>query len=404
MSLYQADIFDPKIEFLLEKTGRVLRVSEYSVRSDFINAVDSFSFRYFTENTTDLDNLLMQPVTFQVDGRPQVVGRIEADEVGDQGSSIACEGRDYIADLVECNIDPKFILKEGMTLLQAIVDICSPCGITGIAAPGARVDARTGMPGAGTQEMHRLTKKDIKDLKPVAGRGIYEVCAEILARFGLTLQPTLSRSSVAVQPPTYDKPAMGRLTRRLGDVSKNTIVSGSRRRDYSSLPTCAVLTAKQGVPVEKGGAKGVLSRWNLADGVSDFPEEVKRILADAVTVGRREPGISGQIPGGQLYRLLYLQDDKVSKTSEHVSHAMMRAIADRMRSTLSYRCTVRGHTNPATGYTWANDTIMDIDDDMARVHEPLWCHAVTFRGSKKEGPLTDLEFLRPWSYQVYSDV
>lgn len=403
MSQYQRTLDDPKFEVVLDKTGRSLSVSEYTLSSSFLEPTDSFSFRYYSENWDDLRGLEMQPVTLRINDRPQVIGRIEKTTRGNQGSSVFCEGRDYIAELIECNVDPKFILKSGTPLLTAIINLCAPCGIVGAQAPSARIDARTGLPGAGVAEMHQLTKKEVSDLKLKSGRGIYEVSEELLARFGLTLQPILSRSGICIQPPSYDKPSVGRIVRTRGGTSSNLVISGEASRDYSSLPTHCLLTGKQGAPVEKGGTRGTIARWNLADELTDSPAEVKSILREAIASGRREPNEVGQIPGGNLYRLLYHQDDQIGKTQEQLVNAQYRAIAERMKNTLTYTCTVRGHVNPATGYTWANDTMLDIDDDMADVHEPLWCHKVMFKNSIEEGPTTAMEFLRPWSYVVWGE-
>lgn len=400
---YQRTDQDPIVDIVLEKSGRILRVEDYTIRSDFLTSTDSFSFTYYSEDDANLDGLEMQPVTIRVNGRPYVIGRIEKTTCGDNGSAVSCEGRDYIADLVECNVDPKLILQDGMTLMSAILALCAPCGITDIAAPGVRVDERTGKPGAGSVEMHRLTATEAYELKPKAGRGIYEVCEEILARFGLTLQPSNRRNLITIQPPSYDNPAIGRLSRTRGKALGNSITSGAASRDYSSFPTCALFTGKQGKPVETGGAKGVFRPWDIASVVGDMPAEMQRILAGAITAGRRDPDVLEAIPEGELYRLMYFKDDKIAKSNDHVENALRRAIADRVKETLRYRCKVRGHTDPTTGYTWCNDTKVEIDDDPARVHEELWCYSVELTGSKSSGPMSSLEFLRPWSYQVYAE-
>lgn len=390
---------DPKFEVVLTKSGRVLQVGEYRYTQDFLGATDSFSFRYYSENPDNLAGLEMQPVMLQIEGRPQLLGRIDATDSGDHGSSVLCEGRDYIADLIESNVDPKLLLKDGMTLEQALLLLLSPCGIVTIEDQGKVISSRTGKYIKPIKS--RIDEKTIKDLKPTSGRGINEVAEEILARFGLMLQPSFDRTAVVVQGPTYDQDPIGRIARTKGEPNTNLVMSARARRDFSSFPTHAVFTGKQGAPVELGGAKGVMTRWDMYDVLETFPAELRDIVRGAIVQGRRLPGDTKAILEGALYRLLYFRDDHVGKTNEQISHSMMRAISDRLKETLVYKAKLRGHINPATGYNWAVDTIIDVDDDQARVHEPLWCHRADFANSKAEGPTVELTMIRPRSFQIY---
>jgi hypothetical protein len=392
---------DPKLEILLEKSGRVLSVNEYTLSQDFTGSTDSFSFTYYSDKPELLRGLELQPVTIRIDGRTQFIGRIDATTRGDNGSAVTCEGRDYLSDLVESNVDPKCILRDGMPLQDAILYLCAPCGITTIESPAERISAKTGKPV--NVGLHKLTAAEVKDDKPEAGRGIYQVCEELLARFGLTLQPTIRRSAVVIQPPTYDTASIGRIARTFGEPRKNLVISGRARRDYSSFPTHAVFTGKQGTPVDIGGAKGTISpRWDMFEFLDKYPTEIKTIVRDAIVQGRMSPGETSTATNGALYRLLYFQDPK-AKTASHIANSMMRAISDRLKSTLTYECTVRGHSDPITGYTWAPDTMVDVADDMSDINEPLWCKSVTFANSRQSGPTTALTFLRPKTFQIYWD-
>ncbi len=402
MTQYQTINDDPIFEVVLEKTGRALRVSEYTLTTDFMSATDSFSFTYYSENRDDLRGLEMQPVLLRINGRTQLVGRIEKTVRGESGSAVKCEGRDYISDLIECNVDPKAILRDGMGLTDAILYMCLPCGISEIATPGDRIDARTGKPGAGPKTLHKLTQKQLKDIKPSAGIGVYETCELLLARFGLTMQPVMDRMKIALQPPSFDQPPVGRLVRSVGQANGNLLIDGSASRDYSSMPTYSIFTGKQGLVAEQGGAKGTVVYWDLETNIPKECSEVVGILKGAIYSGRRDPDASGPAPGGSLYRLLYHRDDHYGKTHEQIANSQKRAIAERLKSTLTYSCTVRGHINPVTGYTWCNDTILEIDDDMADVHEPLWCHSCVFSNSR-QGPTTRMDFVRPWSYGIYHE-
>ena len=392
--------FDPKFEVELEYSGRTLEVEDYELTQTFTGSVDTFEFTYYSQNPEDLAFLELQPVTIRINGRTQFIGRIDATEQGDS-SAITCQGRNYIADLVECNVDPKVILKEGMTLQDAILLLCAPCGITAIESPGERISSRTGK--VVNMALHPLTSKEVKDYKPKAGRGIYEVCSELLARFGLTMQPTIRRSAVSIQPPTYDQDSLGRLSSTKGGASGNLIISAKARRDYSSFPTSVIFTGKQGGAAEVGGAKGSITKWNMSDVLDVYPEELRNVVTSVIVQGYNDPINPKTVSDGGLYRLLYFQDD-TGKTPTQNANAMMREISERLVETLVYTCTVRGHDNPVTGYTWSNDIIADIDDDMRNVHEPLWCRSVTMRNRKKGGgPTAQMTFVRPSTYQLFSE-
>lgn len=392
---------DPRFDVVLQKSDRILQVQEYTYAQDFLGAMDAFSFVYYNEDISLTRGLELQPVVLRINERPQVYGRIDVTERGDDGSSVHCEGRDYLADLVECNIDPKCILRDGMTLEQAVLLLTGTCGITSITDSSGRISARTGK--ATGKKPLTISAKAVSDFKPVAGRGIYEVLEELLARFGYLAQPSIGRSSLAIQAPTYEQPSIGRIVRTVDSPNKNLLISGRARCDYSSLPTHALFTGKQGSPVETGGAKGCLSEWSALESSSAYGSTFSGIVDAAVISGRSNPNSPTAVADGSLYRLLYFNDQKVGKTAEQITNARARAVGERLKKTLRYTCKLRGHVNPVTGYTWSVDTMLDVDDDMADVHEQLWVHKATFRCSRNEGPTTALEMIRPKTYVVSGD-
>jgi prophage tail gpP-like protein len=73
---------------------------------------------------------------------------------------------------------------------------------------------------------------------------------------------------------------------------------------------------------------------------------------------------------------------------------MRRAISDRAKDTLVYTCTMPGHRDRQTGAVYAIDTLVDVNDDIREVHEPLWVIGRKFRYSASEGAVTDLTMIR----------
>jgi|GEM_PF-2487231 len=397
---------EPILEVVLEKSGRVLKPSEYSYTQDFLDATDSFSFTIYSEKTEDLHGLELQPVELLIDGKRQMLGRIEKTTCGgDQyGSAVHCEGRDYLADLVECNVDPLTILPEGKNLEQAILYLAGPCGITKIEDQSPRYTTRT---GKYVNPMDaKLSSKQVKDLRPEAGKGLMDALTTLCARYGVMIQPALERDTVVVQAPSYEWESHSRLVRGIGATKSNLIISGTASRDYSKVPTHCIFTGKQGNASEKGGAKGTMRVWDLfGDWIPVAGDELRSILENAVYHGRVNPDATRATeaaPGGVIYRMLYFLD-RHAKTQEQIERSQLRAVSERLKDTLRYEATVRGHVNPQSGYVWGCDTMIDVDDSMTNVHEQLWCHRAVFANSSKNGPTTTLSMIRGGSFMVYAD-
>ena len=393
---------DPKFCIKLQKTGRLLLPQSYSYTQDFLSASDAFSFVYYDTNPSNTRGLELQPVEISIDGRLHMLGRIEkTTRGGEYGAGVFCEGRDYMSDLVECNIDPRCIVKDGTTLKDAVLYLLAPCGILEINDQSLRLSSRTGKYFSPIDE--KLSAKQVKDLRPEAGKGVYETVETLLARYGLMLQPSIDRNTVIVQGPSYIYGSVGRIYRHAGDPNDNLVISATATRDFSSMPTTCIFTGKQGTAVEKGGAKGLFRQWNMfSEWVPYVAQELADILTGMVFDGRNPIDEPKKVLGSTFYRLLYFLDHH-AKTQEQIERSQLRAVSDRLKDTLRYEVTVRGHTNPVTGLCWSNDTILEISDDMCDVHEDLWCYRVTFANSKDSGPTTKLSMIRSKSFMVYAD-
>jgi hypothetical protein len=214
------------------------------------------------------------------------------------------------------------------------------------------------------------------------------------------LQPSLDRSTVIVQAPSYDYDPLGTIWRTGGDSQRNLVIEANARRDFSSFPTHCLFTGKQGTAVEKGGAKGVAQPWDLYTWLQSASiSEISQILEGAFLQDRNLPDDPKSVLNGVLYRLLYFKDEH-AKTQEQIERSQLRAVSDRLRNTLTYTCRVRGHVNPQTGFCWTTDALLDVDDDMADVHETLWCYRCVFENSRREGPTTTMTMIRPNTFML----
>lgn len=373
-------------------------IIKWSLDSAFLTSTDGFEFEFIGETQEQRRGLELAPVELLIDGCSQLHGRIDITRRGDKGPSIVtCQGRDYIADLVEGNCDPSISIASGATLEDAVLNVCAPYGIIGVDGPEARQTART-------KKQHKPTKrprkKQLKDDKPQPGQGAYDFTNRILARHGQTMQPAADPSKIVLQSPNYDQDPIGRIIRKDVDDGKAGIVlSGVATRDFSRMPTWALFAGRQGSPTE--GTARTSKNWDLSEVAKGYASELSTILDQWTISGRRLPTSHAAIIPRALYRLLYFRDD-LAKTQEQINASALRAVAERLKDTLVYEVTLRGLTNPETGYFWAYDTIVDVDDEVADIHEPLWVSArrLVFDGKELR---TTLTCIRPGSFQIGAD-
>ena len=380
-----------KFDLLGRETSQI---GSWFIDSEFLTSTDAFQFEYAElEQPELLRGLEGQPVTLSVGDAPQLVGRIDETDIGGKGASVTCDGRDYIADLVECNVDPLVNITEGMTLQAAIKLLCSPCGINIVLGDAAVTrNARTGRnPRTGKPPADFLTLK-LQDLKPESELGIYEICNKLLARHGVTMQPTLRRNEVNLVAPNYDQDPLYRIRRSRAQGGGNRIIRANARRSFARFPTYTIVRG-QGT----GEVKSEKSPQNtsaLLDSAVLTPETQK-----VSVTGRVKPSAHGADPDGKLYRLLYVHD-KTAQNKTQVMAAAFRAIWDRLKDTLLYSATLRGHADPDSGAIYSIDTIIDVDDEIAGVQEHLWIHKRRLGFDAQGGATTQIECWRIGALQL----
>lgn len=372
-------------------------IVSWSLDSAFLTSTDAFEFQFIGETNEARSGLELAPVELMVDGCSMLHGRIDVTVRGDKGPSIVTvRGRDYIGDLVEGNCDPTIAISAGKTLEDTILEVCGPYGITGVEGPEARQKARTKKEQKVAKKPRR---KQLTDDKPQPGQGAYDYCNRILARHSLTMQPASDPTKVVLQAPNYDQDVIGRIVRKDNTTAPGNVIHAVACRDFSKMPTWALFAGRQGAPTE--GTQRTKKNWDLSEVSKGYASELYDILQRWTIGGRRLPTNRAAIIPRALYRLLYFRDDR-AKTQEQIDAAALRAVAERIKDTLRYEVTLRGLVDPDTGYFWAYDTMVDVDDDLTDVHEKLWVASRHFDFNGKE-LTTRLECWRPGSFQIGSD-
>ncbi len=362
-------------------------LESWSIDSSYMTSTDGFEFGYIdTEaNTTGLEG---QPVILTLGDAQQLKGRIDETTTGDRGLLVSCAGRDYLADMVECNIDPLVTVNEGMTLQAAIQAAVAPVGIQIVLGDADIMrKARSGISPKTRGSKKSFLALTANELKPEPEQGIYDWCNRLAARYGCTIQPSLNRNEILLQAPNYDQDPIAVLRRSRTAGGSNRIKTASAKRSFTRFPTYTIARgANVSADTEKVGA----NLFKVQS--SDIAAQTQHIAVQ----GRVKPSSTADADG-KLYRLLSLHD-RLARTKEQVTAAAFRAIWDRLKDTLVYTATLKGHRDPDTGAIYSVDTIVDVQDDVARVNERMWIFHRKLSYDPKNGAETMIEC---WSIGAY---
>lgn len=383
-------------------------VKSWRIENSYTVSTDGWEAVLYHPDRTNLFGLELQPVELILNGNSQLLGRVDRTEIGGDGSAVTINGRDYLADLVECNVDPSLKVSEGDPLFSAITAAGFPVGIDTVVSDDdvAMRDVRSGKAIAVKRKGRGSKRKGAKldDYKPHPGEGCYEYINRIVARFGCTVQPGPDRQTLVLCSPRYDQDPAYSISRTddPASSSRNVIKTATAVRDFSKFPTYTIVTGQH--VGDSGSAINASQHYAMDVLAQEFNDELGRILLETIIPGRRKfgDGQAAKLGFDQLYRLCTFRDTE-SRTQEQLTNAAKRVIADRLKDTLLYTVTLKGHTDRASGAVWAVDTMVQVDDAICNVHEPLWIASRTLEYSEGAGATTQLTCLRPNSYQIGSD-
>ena len=358
-------------------------------------------------------------VKLYIDGELQVIGRIDETEgVGQSGSALSVKGRDYMAELVDAGADPSIKFTEGQDLGDALLSLFKPHGIRGLVGNwNLTRNLLTGrIPHIGVPRNDFTTAK-IEDFTPKAGQGAYETGDKIVARHGFTIQMGGARHLLAIVEPMFAQDALYRLSR------PGNVLRGSARRNYGDVPTVTIATGRVKKKRKTArvdlfdrtaqvGADGVVQDDVFLPSLVQFPSfgdlapnelgtfgEVQRIALEPVSLLRqarvdwKARTMPFEAEDDVLYRPMYYAD-KDSKTDEQLQRGVRRELSRRMKDILTYRCTLRGHRDLASGAVYAIDTVATVHDEIDDVNQDMWILDRTFYNDGS-GPKTDLQLILP---------
>ena len=382
---------------------------EYEYNSDYLTPTDGWHFVIGDDVLQDSIIKTLLPgtrVQMSINGHIQGDGLIDGVRVASSrsgGTEITIHGRDRLAQVVDSCMNPRLQLLPSMTALDAAKSVLSSFGFDNyIIDNETNVNLMTGARrGTPTSKKGKPLKNfELHQLKPYPGEGCFAFLGRILQRLGLWFWLSADGNSVIVATPDFDQGSIYSLKHKRGptDIYNNVITSTSDV-DYSSQPSCIIAT---GFGTGGENACGVFSLGVVNPAIdTDNSGTINAYPNTRFISWPDSPWIAPPV-AMPFARPLFLHDEE-SKTPLELEYFLRREIALRARKTLTYRCEVEGHgVSPTTGdvgeastIIWAVDTIVDVDDDISNIHEPLWILSRTFKKSRAGGTTTSLEAIRP---------
>lgn len=420
-----SDLPEESLTVELEKTGEIIeRIKQYRISADYLTPSDEFEFTVYDPDPISLRRKFqpLQRVKLYVNGQLQLIGRIDGTEgTGESSAALRVYGRDFLGELVDGSADPSVRFKDGTNLGDAILDIVRPFGIETLV--GSFNLTRNLLTGksifTGGQSPKDFKAATLPDFKVSEGQGAYDAADKIAARHGFTIQSGGNRATLAIVEPLFGLDPTYRLNK------PGNVLRATTKRDYADIPTVTIVTGRTKkqklsvsekltetwkveatgeagakvpdhklvpimleVPSFGEGAPNEIGRFAEVKRITGIEENIPEIFDARVDWKTGAP----PSPHGILYRPLYYQD-KDSQTPEQVARGLRRELARRLKSTLVYNCTVRGHRDPDSGAIWSVDTVATVKDEIEDVAENLWILSRTLYNDGA-GPKTDLQLIR----------
>lgn len=384
------------------------KIISYRINTQYTTPTDGWEFVVYSED--DPKGLRrrwrpLQPVKLSIAGRQQVLGRIDRIQgTGESGAMLKVEGRDYLADIVDSTVDPQFQIKKGQDIGSFLLELLKPWGITTVFGNfNLTRNALTGRKPFTKNPAKKYSSAHLEDTKASENQGVFDFANRVVGRQSFTLLPAGTRDAICVDSPNYEQAPLYSVSR------PGNILTASADRNYTDVPTVTIARGRTGgsdAGKQSQGARREYPTFSRT-GPSKISDtlEVQHIITsdDGIVVVREDffdPKAKQNTVFGfdfPVYKPLFYRD-RDSRNDEQLDYSVRLVIAEKLRQTLTYTCTVRGHVDPVSGAAWAVDTIATVHDEIEDVDEALWISERTFSNDGSSGPLTELVMLRPGSY------
>lgn len=383
---------------------------EYDYAQDFLSPSDQGSFTVDGDELSDQDRASIIPgakVEVSIDGNVQTIGFI--DDVRphgsrESGSLITITFRDWLAPMVDAQVNPQTRFTSAMTLADLVLAVFQPLGVTKFAIDNlANRNAITGRKyGPKSSKKGRPLKSYVlHQIKPYPNEGAFAFASRVAQRFGLWIWPAVDGETLVVGQPDYTQDPSYAIHHKV-DASRtaNNVLDYDVTKSRKDQPSVILGWA--------GSAGGEFAKAKIRAGI------INPLITNGIDlvqpITSRYPDIAFTTPdfvfppAGNFIpipdsapRPLYLPDPE-SHTPEQLQAFLRRELSLRMRKALTSRYTFEGHK--LGGVPLCVDTIATVEDDRADWHGPLWCIGRRFhKAAGSTGTKTDTEWIMPGTLQ-----
>lgn len=399
-------------EIVLEfpKAGIVLDTFiEYDFESDLLTPSDGFSFTVASDRLTDEVRTALRPgteVQLKLRGIVLATGYVDSLEVGattGNGAEWRLRGRDKLGLAVDCHADPTETLKPKMSLVAALKKLLGPFGWNSddsFAADGlADREVRQNVQGKRVvvskakkpRKRKALSKFELHQLKPYFGEGLFDFAKRIAEHQGLWIWPSADGKQLIVSRPDFDQAAVQKIFRS-ADGNITNVLDGVVRIDSGDQPTLLMAFGfSGGGDAERSRIQVIVANSAVYTDDTTFLDLKKKYPGARVVITHSFP-----LP---LYtpknRVLFLHNND-AQTIQQLEYFARKKLAELQRHSFGARYTVEGHGQmvPEGFAVWAIDTVVDVDDRVGYVNEPMYVLGRGFHKSRRGGTTTTLDLIR----------
>lgn len=358
---------DDRLEVRAIRSGKTFADWEtITIASDFLTPCDTFALESGGELSPVQimrDLPMGSPVEFLINGTVFMTGQVDLAHTKSTrgGSRLSITGRDFLARIVDSNVDPRMQISKGIDVDGLVKLVMTQFGLLGLVNDnGAKVRPLGKAKGGKAYSAKHKRTDPLKEITPKANQGAYDYLEKILAHAGYHLWAAPTFPNVVVAGPDYDQPTSYSFTKLQGAGSvRNNVLDSDAQVNETNVPSHVYV-------------KGASSKAGTKTGYTAFASQ----------------GLTSSV------KVVYL-DDPEATTKEKAERIARTFLARKMRELMVYNCVVDGFTDRKSGNVYCVDTLGSVDDEVAGVKGTMWVESRTFTRSRSDGTKTVLKLVPP---------
>jgi prophage tail gpP-like protein len=437
---------------LVDKNVEITTWDRFNLRQDFLTPTVGWEFTSSAETPLIGQELFQEGslVEISINDRLQCTGYLEKVSIRQNregGLVYVLSGRDILGPVVSGNIDPQIKIAPSMSVEDFLSAILITFGIDTIYNSDAlNLNIITGIgknisqtkqqrqakqaisvavinedntaseikfqttPIVSVVAGNRVDLKTLKldQIKPRIGEGAYQLMDRIISRLGYRVWAAADGTGVIVDQPDFQSPAKHKLIRKKTNPQNNNIQDGDCNYNIEAQPSCVVVTGNSTTSDDEVVTLKVIAVNELVGfNAPDSPvQNVLNIISrykQAKILPFRSQLYPKQRRISQNYSPvpMFLKDDEAKTLAQLQSFARKQlSLKQKEYLTLSYTVEGFSYPNGTQRLPWAVNTLVDVDDDVFGIHEPMWVLGKTFIKGRDGGTYTELSLIKPYTLEL----